>query len=216
MNLMSAIAISLLLLFGSIVSQKVSVEHLAPGTPSFTFQNVPSASRDDAATHAKVAVVVGRPDTNAAPVASLVDGKLPGGEDEPGANFFFGAGTDGGRIRIDLGEVIEVAQVNSYSWHRDSRGPQVYNLYASDGTDPKFNASPDEKTHPANVGWKLIAEIDTRPKDGKPGGQYGVSISDPSGSLGKCRYLLIDTVPTEYEDPFGNTFFSEFDVIAKR
>jgi hypothetical protein len=201
-----------------VAGSSVKSEHRVSGEtdPNFVFKNIPSPTRDDAATHAKLAIVVGRADSNGAPLSVLVDGKLPGGEDEPGANFFFGAGTDGGRIRIDLGEAIEIAQFNSYSWHNGPRAPQVYNLYGSDGTDPNFNASPDDKTHPAHVGWKLIAEVDTRPKEGRQGGQYAVTISDPSGSLGRYRYLLIDTIPSEYEDPFGNTFFSEFDVIAKR
>ena len=61
-----------------------------------------------------------------------------------------------------------------------------------------------------------MASVDTRPRQGVGGGQYGVSISASSGALGKYRYLLFDSVPTEYEDPFGNTFYSEVDVVASR
>lgn len=71
-------------------------------------------------------------------------------------------------------------------WHSDTRGPQVYRLYAAD--------------------------VDTRPKEGEGGGQYGVSISDSGGVLGKYRYLLFDVSRTEATDPFGNTFYSEIDV----
>ena len=110
---------------------------------------------------------------------------------------------------------MEIAEVNTYSWHANSRGPQVYNLYVSDGTEPNFNASPDAKTHPAHVGWKLLASVDTRPKEGRLGGQYGVNIRGKAGTLGKFRYLLFDAVEAEYDDPFGNTFFSEIDVVAK-
>jgi hypothetical protein len=39
-----------------------------------------------------------------------------------------------------------------------------------------------------------------------------VSISDPTGALGKYRYLLFDIVATEMEDDWGNTFYSEVDV----
>jgi len=77
----------------------------------------------------------------------------------------------------------------------------VYNLFASDGTDPKFDAAPNAKTDPATCGWKLITTVDTRPAQGEVGGQYGVSVADASGSLGKFRYLLFDTVPTESDDP---------------
>lgn len=74
----------------------------------------------------------------------------------------------------------------------------------------------DDHTDPAKCGWKLLATVDTRPKDGKPGGQYGVSITGSSGALGKFRYLLFDVVPTETDDPWGNTFFSEIDVLQKK
>lgn len=196
----------------------IVIEHNtgADATSAFHFKNVPPPSKTDAATNAKLELVVGRKDSNGAPLAALTDGLLPSGQDDPSANFFYGAGTDGGRFRIDLGSSIEVAEVNSYSWHASSRGPQVYNLYVSDGTEPNFNPSPDAKTHPAHVGWKLLASVDTRPKDGgRLGGQYGVSIRGKSGTLGKFRYLLFDAVEAEYDDPFGNTFFSEIDVIAK-
>lgn len=182
----------------------------------FRFKHVPSPARDDAAAKAKVTLVIGRKDGDSAELSALTDGLFPGGADEPAANFFFAAGTDGGRIRIDLESITDIAQINTYSWHADTRGPQIYNLFAADGSDPKFNAVPDSNTDPASCGWKLIATVDTRPSQGKPGGQYGVNVSDPSGSLGKYRYLLIDSLPSEWEDAFGNTFFSEIDVIARR
>ncbi|HWQ93326.1 MAG TPA: basic secretory protein-like protein, partial [Clostridia bacterium] len=42
---------------------------------------------------------------------------------------------------------------------------------------------------------------------------YGVNITATSGSIGHYRYLLWDIVPTDEKDPFGNTFFSEIDVV---
>ena len=45
------------------------------------------------------------------------------------------------------------------------------------------------------------------------GGQYGVSISDSDGAIGTYRYLLLDVRKTESDDPFGNTFYSEIDVL---
>src|SRR5262249_19351585 len=50
-------------------------------------------------------------------------------------------------------------------------------------------------------------------KEGAGGGQYGVSISDSEGSIGSYRYVLFDMARTENQDPFGNTFYSEIDVI---
>jgi hypothetical protein len=188
----------------------------AEANPNFKFKNVPSPAKDDAAARAKVSLVLGQRDAAGAGLSALTDGLLPGSEDDPASNFFFNADTDGGRILMDLGSSIQIAQVNTYSWHVEARAPQVYNLYASDGSSPGFDARPGNKTDPATAGWKLIATVDTRPKQGEPGGQYGVSITDGSGVLGKYRYLLFDCVETETDDPWGNTFYSEIDVVAKK
>jgi len=185
-------------------------------TGAFKFKDVPSPSKDDAAAKAKLLLLDGEIDPNGADLSALVDGALPTEEDQPQANFFFDAGTGGGRFRIDLGSAIDIAQVNTYSWHPNTRGPQVYRLWASEGTDSKFNAEPRGTIDPATVGWRLVTVVDTRSKDGDDGGQYAVSISDSRGSLGRYRFLLFDCYVTETADNWGNTFYSEVDVIAKK
>ena len=194
---------------------KVDVGHNEIGKESaeFKFKEVPTPAKTNAASHAKITIVDGDRDENGGEVEVLNDGKLPGEQDEPTSNFFFNAGTEGGRILIDLGSIISVKQVNTYSWHTDSRAPQVYTLYAADGTAAGFNAKPAKDVDPVKAGWKELAKVDTRPKTGEPGGQYGVSISDTRGALGKYRYLLIAASRTESDDDFGNTFFSEITVI---
>ena len=63
----------------------------------------------------------------------------------------------------------------------------------------------------------MLATVDTRSADeNKDGGQWGVNITDLSGSLGKFRFLLFDCYVTEVADEFGNTFYSEIDVIARK
>jgi len=114
---------------------------------------------------------------------------------------------------VDLGRARELKQVNTYSWHPTTRGPQVYKLYASDGTTNDFIAGPGKDADLEKCGWKLITQVDTRTKDVEGGGQYGVSISDSVGVIGNYRYLLFDISPTETDDDFGNTFYSEIDVI---
>ncbi len=197
---------------------KVTIDHNGVGAASgaFKFPRVPAPAKDDAATGAKMTLVDGETDPNGADLGALTDGVLPKEEDEPSANFFFNAGTIGGRFSIDLGSVIEIAQINTYSWHPNTRGPQVYKLYASDGTDAGFNAAPKNTVDPGTCGWKLVATVDTRPSQGDGGGQYGVSIADSSGSVGKYRYLLFSCVATEMDDDYGNTFYSEIDVVAKK
>lgn len=195
---------------------RVSVDFNPSGTGDFKFKNVPSPARDDAASNARSVLIVGELDPSGANFSALTDGVLPTNEDQPSANLFFGSGGSGGRFRMDLGDVIEIAQINTYSWHPNTRGPQVYLVYASAGTEFSFNAKPNGDTDPTTAGWKLLAIVDTRPKQGQGGGQYGVSISDSGRSLGKYRYLLFDLVATEVEDDWGNTFYSEIDVVRKR
>ena len=195
---------------------KVSFEHNPNSTASrsFKFNKLPAPVKDDAGAKAKLALVDGEPDPNGAELTALTDGMLPTDEDEPAANFFFNAGSSGGRFRMDLGQAIDIAQVNTYSWHPDTRGPQLYKLYGSDGVDPKFNAAPRRGVDPVTCGWQFIATVSTL-KDGEEGGQYAVSVNNPKGNLGKYRYLLFDCYVTEMNDDWGNTFYSEVDVVAQ-
>ncbi len=209
----------LLSLTGASYAQvKVTVDYNdnATANKDFRFKDVPRPAKDDVAAKAKLTLVDGEMDPNGADLSALTDGLLPTDEDQPAANFFFNAGTIGGRFSMDLGSALEIAQVNTYSWHPNTRGPQVYKLYASDGADPKFDATPKGSVDPTTCGWKLIAVVDTRPRQGDGGGQYGVSIFDSSGTLGKYRYLLFNCVANEADDDYGNTFYSEVDVIAKK
>ena len=196
---------------------KVTIDHNtgAAEAATFKFKSVPSPARDDAAASAKLTLVDGQIDAGSADLSALIDGALPTSEDEPGGNFFFRAGSMGGRVRMDLGSVIEIARINTYSWHPNTRGPQLYKVYAADSSGPQFNADPKRPVDPATCGWKLIATVSTRPDKGDEGGQYGVSITDLNGTLGKYRYLLFDIYPTELSDDWGNTFYSEIDVVAK-
>ena len=177
----------------------------------FKFPRVPSPSKDDAAAHAKLTLIDGDLDGGSAELTALTDGRLPRDEDEPGSNVYFRAGSSGGRFRMDFGTAIQIAQVNTYSWHPNSRGPQLYKLYAADGSDPKLNLDPKRGVDPASCGWKFIALVSTLPEGGATGGQYAASVKD----LGKQRYLLFDVYVTELYDNWGNTFYSEIDVISK-
>jgi hypothetical protein len=221
LHLRSSLAIIILSLFQLTAHAqiKITIDHNtgAAINPEFKFKSLPSPSRNDAATNARVLIVDGEADTNSAGVSALVDGLLPASDDQPIRNFFIAAGSGGARILIDLGRVIDVGQINSYSWHPDDRAPQVYRVWASDGTAPNFNDAPRANIDPRNCGWKMMATVDTRSDDEtKDGGQWGVSITDARGSLGKIRYLLFDCYVTEVADDFGNTFYSEIDVVAKK
>jgi hypothetical protein len=196
---------------------RVESEFLGPtdAGPGFSFKTVARPARTDAGSNAVFTLVDGRSDPNGGDLKVLHDGLVPAEEDAPRDNFFFRAGTDGGRLQVDLGRAVAIQAVRSYSWHPGARGPQVYRLYASDGQAAGFDPQPKRGTDPAQCGWTSLANVDTRPKSGDGGGQHGVSISAAGGVLGTNRYLLFDILRTEDTDGFGNTFFSEIDVMDR-
>ena len=206
----SAVHILLLLL---LVDPTVVFEHKPNSVANreFKFKNIPAPSKDDAGSRAKLTLIDGDLDGGSAELAALTDGRLPRDEDEPGSNVYFRAGSSGGRFRMDFGSPLDISQINSYSWHPNSRAPQLYKLYAADGSDSKFNLDPKRGVDPASCGWKLIALVNTISDRGEDGGQYAASVSD----VGKYRYLLFDVYVTELYDNWGNTFYSEIDVISK-
>lgn len=192
---------------------KVTTGYSAGGS-GFKIDPVPSPATNDAAATAAFTLVEGERDRNGADLTALHDGKIPGGEDDPASNFFFSGGTKSGRIAVDLGAVIAVQTIASYSWHSGIRAPQVYKLYAAEGTAKEFVAAPKGGTDPASCGWRFLASVDTRPKTGEGGGQHAVSIAGTGSSpLGNFRHLLFDIRPSRENENFGQTFLSEIDVI---
>jgi hypothetical protein len=201
----------------SLAETRIVVDYndTAHATAEFKFKTVAAPAKANAAIKASFTIVDGERDENGGDLGALHDGKLPTEEDQPSGNFFFNAGTDGGRLLLDLGAALELRQINTYSWHPGTRGPQVYRLYASDGLAGDFNAKPKRGKDPLACGWTMVAKVDSRPKSGDGGGQHGVSISDTEGTVGKYRYLLFDISSTDSNDNFGNTFYSEIVVIDK-
>lgn len=176
--------------------------------PAFRFKNIPRPARGDAGNGAEFTVVAGRVDGNGGGVDKLHDGKTAREEDQPAECFFFQAGSMGGRLQVDLKSAIEVKQINTYSWHGSTRAPQVYRVFGRQDAPEKAGEST-----PESAGWKLIAAVDTRVAEGMKGGQYGVSIFDSAASMGKFQFLLFDIARTESDDAFGQTFFTEIDIV---
>ena len=185
-------------------------------TEKFEFPTISPPRKNDSARDGMFTVISGTPQPGGGEISKLNDGRVPGDGDEPAENFFFVHGSRGGRLRLDLGRPVEISSINTYSWHPRERGPQVYDLYAAEGTDPNFVADPGQRDGLEKLGWKKLAVVDTRSAKGADGGQYAASIHKASGvgALGSFRYLLFDISRTEDRDPFGNTFFSEIDVIS--
>jgi len=127
-RLLVIVALSFVFLFQDHVKVSVDRNSNTTATSAFKFKSVSPPSKDDAATNAKMMLLDGDVDPNGGALSALTDGLVPTTEDQPAANVFFTAGTGGGRFRIDLGKALEIAQINTYSWHPGSRGPQVYRL----------------------------------------------------------------------------------------
>jgi hypothetical protein len=182
---------------------------------SFQMGTIPPPAINDIASVSSWAVARGVPDRNSGSLQLLYDGLVPRSDDSPRENFFFAPGTSNGCIAVDLGQLTEISEVVTYSWHSGSRGPHVYNLYASTGAQKDFRWNQvDNDADLVQCGWSRIASVDTR-NSGHLGGQHASVVSDPSGAIGTFRYLLFEMQPTEIDTPFGNTFFSEIDIVAR-
>lgn len=173
----------------------------------FKIENIAPPSRNDVATGAKITLV----DGEGSKIEALNDGRIPsGGEDDP-ANFSFKNGSDGGRIRIDLGKPVSIKAVNSYSWHSGLRSSQSYRLYGAKGDESNFNPTPKRGPDPRTLGWKAIAKVNTG--KGRHGGQHAASVVDSNrATLGEFRYLLLDFEPADSNGGV-NTYLSEIDVV---
>jgi hypothetical protein len=190
---------------------KVLTGH-SPGDAGFKLAPVPAPAINDAAAAATFAVVAGRADGNSGSLDVLKDGKVPGGEDEPRSNFFFAGGPGPHRLAVDLGKATALRGIATYSWHSGSRAGQQYQLYAADGTAEGFQAAPAAGVDPATVGWKAVARVNT--SDKRPGQHAAAVVGADGAPLGTYRHLLFDVTPNQDARGFGQTFFSEIDVIA--
>ncbi len=218
---MSRIILTLLALLPVIAASPVQAEtqvkvarNVDTATSAFQFESVPRPRAGDSANAGEWSIVDGQLDANSGPLQRLSDGIVPRSADQPHENVFFNAGSEGGRIGLDLKQQVQIDHIASYSWHPAERAPQVYTLYGSNGDADKFEANPKRPIDPTSVGWTRIADVDTRPTDGGGvGGQYGVNISDNRAALSSYRYLMWDVRATQEGSRFGHTFFSEIDIV---
>ena len=206
------------------------IVEVAADTNDFGFKNVPPPAVDDAGAKSDWHILRGFADPNGATISALFDGVVPQTEDSPKSNFFFSNQSTIGSIGIDLGSEQSITQVAAYSWHSNERAPQVYTLY---GRRVSNKNSEDWKNLAANqspesAGWTRIISVDTNylPEEtegysnglgtriANSGGQHASLISNPEGSIGHYRYLLLDCEPSVADHPFGRTFFSEIDVLT--
>ena len=190
------------------------------GTAAFRFPSIPPPSADDDAdrsqgrssirvTHGTLGRDAGRLG-GAAEV--LLDGEGQSKQDSPRESVYFSPGPDGAFV-VDLGRVMPVKRIHSYSWHQNEaiaahreRAQQCFTLYGWTGDDaPDFNLPPEE------AGWTRIARVNTdeslhvEKRLDRPA-QQACAISAESGDIGRFRYLLWEVR--------GGTFYGEVDVFA--
>ncbi len=146
-----------------------------------------------------------------APLSVLNDGAWASTNDDINGNAF---ALDSMHLMLDLGGLVSVEEVNTFSRHVSTRTPQEYTLLGFDGlVAPDATGDIDALLA---AGWEAIAEIDTTGSGDTHGtldsldGIAGVNILNSDGSaLGEFRFLLFDIQNT------GNdTFFSEIDVVG--
>jgi hypothetical protein len=191
------------------------------GTPAFRFPTIAPPSRDDCADQAMgmatIRVARGKLKTSpnssgSGPAPVLLDGSGQSKQDDPLQSAFFQTGQNGSFL-VDLGQAIDIARINSYSWHQHDlikehreRAQQRFTLYGFAGEQP-----PDPTLPPEEAGWTRLARVNSdqffRINDrlDRPA-QQACSITAAKGSIGRYRYLLWEIK--------RNTFFGEFDVFG--
>jgi hypothetical protein len=202
-------------------------------TPAFRFPSIEPPTDADFADarqgRARVSLGTGalrkahRNNGASGPVERLLDGRGQSAKDMPDESVFFEDNTEGSLV-LDLGAVVVVEKINTYSWHEHPRfedirfrAQQRYRLFGSDrDTPPSVEGDPDQ------AGWKFIARVNTDEYFGvrnafeRPA-QQACSITSPGGSLGRYRYLLWVVEPILLPDKqfLNHTFYGEFDVFAR-
>jgi hypothetical protein len=144
------------------------------------------------------------PSHNPAGAAAFTDGVWQTKNDDP-ANSVWGDVTPYA-ISIDLGSSIAVGQINSYTWHVNTRTEQKYTVYGTNDSTAAGKLT-SSAIDPTTVGYTKITDVDTG--SANLNAAMGVSISDASGSLGTYQYLVFVISPNT-----GGTFYGEIDVQA--
>lgn len=203
-------------------------------TPEFRFPSIEPPSPEDHAdasrglarvSLAEGPLLIAEFDANfsSGGVDRLVDGRAQGSGDAPRESVFFAGGAKGGFL-FDLGQVVSISKINSYSWHKSLfrqenhvRATQKYTVWGFAGDAP-----PAAERPAAGNGWERIARVDTdaffdvvSPLD-RPA-QQACSITCESGSLGRYRFLLFEVHPTvaPHDADMDHTFYGEIDVYAE-
>lgn len=195
----------------SLAEPEVKIMH-NPGKESrWEFKGLIPPAANDVGSFAKFTMIKGQLHSTGDRLGGLSDGMVSNSKNDAASQHVFLDGPGSGVLVCDLGKVIRVAAVNSYSSHvfkddHGARAPQVFTLYGrKSGQEP----------------WQKIANVDSRPnKSGVNwGGKYAVNIT-AKGGLGNFRYLKWEIHPTRSPLQkkyvmWTQTFFSEIDIHSE-
>ncbi len=165
-------------------------------TADRSFRLVPLAIADE---RIPIKRITTQPDARNEPPAVLHDGQLA---DNYGP--VFGNSVRGGMYKVDLGSTVELAEINTWSYHQNGkRGAQHYALFGSDAAaDPGWSVEDRTKFTP-------VAEVDTTSIAVQRFMATGIRRSDRH-PLGAFRWLVWVVYPvTEIDE---NTAYQEFQI----
>ena len=108
-------------------------------------------------------------------------------------------------VQIDLGSVIGIGQICTYSRHLSTRLQQTYKVFGSVAA-----GAPSVSDYPTLAAWSHIADVDSGAGTNGYDGVLGVRISDDTGvAIGSYRYLLFEII----RPPGTNeTNYNEWDI----
>jgi len=196
------------------------------GTAAFRFPTIAPPSASDHADRSQGLAVLscrrGAIDERSGPLDVLRDGRGQSQADAPEESLYFRT-NEAGLLLLDLGSVLPITRINTYSWHQDHgsdanriRATQKFYLYGSAEADAPGTDGPL-----AEQGWVLLGRVNTdeffdvsqprtRPE------QQATSIAAPRGSIGTYRHLLWDVRPSRSgtQPVEDSTFYGEIDVYV--
>lgn len=197
------------------------------GTAAFRFPTIGPPSAADHADRSQGLAVLscrrGELNERSGPLDVLRDGKGQSQADAPEESLFFRT-DEAGLLLLDLGSVLPITRINTYSWHQDHgsdtnriRATQKFYLYGSAKAEPPGTDGPL-----AEKGWVLLGRVNTdeffdvsqprhRPE------QQATSIAAPRGAIGTYRHLLWDVRPSRSgtQTVEDSTFYGEIDVYVE-
>lgn len=137
------------------------------------------------------------PNTNNDPLSILVDGKLGKGYGPVFAN-----GVHHGAYKMDLGKVMPIAAINSWSYAQGARGTQMITIYGSaQSSEPSWDLSE----------WTVLGSIDTTGSTGKVYTAASLRAVGDS-TLGDFRWILWSLSPVTTTGGGENTSLQELGV----